>query len=79
MKVKVGYTIYKEMEIEVDEKFECLAEKPDFNVFSTETFNWWDKDNELIKKIYTILNEEEKNLSPEITLVQVGENIIHEW
>lgn len=79
MKVKVGYTIYKEMEIEVDEKFECLAETPDFNIFSFETFNWCDKKDELIKKISGLLEEEEKDLSPELRLIQVGENITHEW
>lgn len=78
MKVTVGYTIYKEMEIEVDEKFECLAKTPDFNIFSLETFNWCDKQDELIKKIHNILEEEEKNLSPELRLVQMDENIIYE-
>ena len=79
MKVKVGYTIYKEMEIEVDEKFECLTKMPDFNDFSFETFNWCDKERELIKKIQDFLEEKEKNLSPELRLIQAEENIIHEW
>ncbi len=80
MKVTVGYTIYKEMEVEVDEEFECLTENPSLDDWSSEALEWHGTERKLLKKVYGLLKEEEeKNLSPELRLVQVGENIIYEW